>query len=128
MKWIEWVPEMAHGVYQQLLNEAGKHSSAIWIVEPPPYGRVSCAPINMEAVQHYVDQGGVPVGWIDENGFIHTFKLRSPFEPPDFKISVVGLGGINYEYFSLTKQFLGEVYDELCRQNVGLRKRAGGDV
>jgi hypothetical protein len=80
-RWIEWIPEMAHGVHQQLLHEAGKHSSVIWLIEPPPMVRVSCTPLEMKAIQHYIDEGGVPVGWVDQQGYVHAFRLKPPFDP-----------------------------------------------
>lgn len=127
-KWIEWVPEMAYGVHQQLLSEAGKHSGVIWMVEPPEgfgMGRVSCTPVDMDAVQHYVDEGGVPIGWIDLEGNVHSFKLKPPFEPPGFLLPVEGTGSIDYQHFQFTKAYIAEVYDMLCMQNIGLGRRVG---
>jgi hypothetical protein len=124
-KWIEWVPEMAHGVHQQLLSAAGKHSGVIWMVEPPPFVRVATTPVTMDGIQHYINEGGVPIGWIDLEGRVHNFKLQSPFQPPDFKIHVDEVGELPYEFFSLSKEFIAEMYDQLCLTNIGLTKRMG---
>jgi hypothetical protein len=121
-KWIEWIPEMAHGILQQLLNTAGKRSDIIWLVDPPPFGRVAATPCDMKAVEHYVEQGGVPIGWLDDKGLIHSFHLTPPFEPPNFHISVEGIGHIGYDHFMLSKEFIGDLYDDLA-EGTKLRKR-----
>jgi hypothetical protein len=123
-KWIEWVPEMAHGVHQQLLATAGKHSGVIWMIDPPPFVRIATTSVSMEDVQFGINEGAVPIGWIDLEGNAHNFKLKTPFEPPDFKISL-GEGFLPYEHFSLPKELLNEMYDQLCLTNIGLTKRVG---
>jgi hypothetical protein len=124
-KWIEWIPEMAHGVHQQLLSTAGKHSGVIWLIEPPPLVRVATSPVMLDGIQHYIDEGGVPIGWIDLEGNVHNFKLQAPFEPPDFKINVDGMGELPYEFFWLSKELISDLYDQLCLRNIGLTKRVG---
>lgn len=117
MKWIEWVPDTEFGVHQQLLNAAGKHSGVIWMVTPPPEMRLSCTPVEMEAVKHYMEEGGLPVGWVDLQGNVHSFVLESPFDPPNFR--GFAMGGMLLPYgIHFRKEFLSELYDEICVQNM----------
>src|SRR5258708_38506244 len=90
-RWIEWIPDTEVGVLQQLMHEAGKHAGVIWLIDPPPTMRVSCTPVELEAIKHYMTEGGLPVGWIDLQGFVHSFVLKPPFDPPNFKLEAEGL-------------------------------------
>lgn len=123
--WIEWIPEMAGGIYSQLLAEAGKHSGVIWMVEKPPYARVAITPVTMEGVKRYVEQGGVPVGWIDVAGRAHTFKLEAPFEPPNFEIDVLSETGpatLNYADFQVNTKMIYDLYKVVSHGEGDLRK------
>lgn len=124
-KWIEWIPEMAYGVHQQLLITATKHSGVIWLVEPPPYIRVGCSDISMDSIRHYLAEGGVPVGWIDTNGNAHSFTLKPPFEPPNFKMMSEEGDELDYSFGGFSKDFLNEMYDSICMQNHQLRSSMG---
>jgi hypothetical protein len=123
-KWIEWVPEQAHGVLQQLMREAGKHSGIIWLVEPPPYVRAAITPVDKNGVEHYIAEGGLPVGWIDDKGNIHTFHLNPPFDPPNFNVITEEGMNINYEEFYLSKQWITGLYEGLQMQNLDTMKKA----
>lgn len=120
-KWIEWIPETETAIYQQLMTEAGKHSGVIWMVEPPPAIRASCTPVNMEAIKHYMAEGGLPIGWVDLNGNVHSFVVNPPFDPPNLKLMTED-GEMPYgNHF--TKDFIGELYNHICMQNMSLHKR-----
>jgi hypothetical protein len=117
MRWIEWDDAAAQGVYQQLLAGVKKNSAVIWMVEPPPYIRLACTGVETEAVRHYLNEGGVPIGWVDVEGKSHSFKLEPPFQPPNFRVSMEDGTEINH-YLIFTDEYIGEMYDALCLQNM----------
>jgi len=117
-KWIEWIPEQAHGVLQQLMKIAGKHSGIIWLVEPPPYVRVALTPVGKEGVERYIAEGGLPVGWIDKLGFVHTFRLDAPFDPPNFSVTTEEGIVLTYDQFYLDKHWVASLYEGMAMQNI----------
>jgi len=123
-KWIEWVPEQSHGVLQQLMNIAGKHSGVIWLVEPPPYVRVALTPVDKSGVEHYIGEGGLPVGWIDKLGNIHTFRLNPPFDPPNFSVTTEEGIVLTYDQFYLDKHWVASLYEGMQMQNIDTLKKA----
>ena len=113
-------------VRQQLLSEAGKHSGVIWTLEPPgdlAWG-ASCTRWTWTPCSTTLTNC-VPIGWIDLEGNVDSFKLKPPFEPPGFLLPVEGTGSIDYQHFQFTKACIAEVYDMLCMQNIGLGRRVG---
>lgn len=123
-KWIEWVPEQAHGVLQQLMRSAGKHSGVLWLLTPPPYVSVALAPVNAEGVDTYIAAGGLPVGWIDKTGSVHTFHLNSPFDPPNFRVTIAEGITLDYEQFRLDKRWVAGLYENLQAQNMDIMEKA----
>lgn len=122
-KWIEWIPEQAHGVLQQLMKIAGKHSGVIWLIEPPPNVRCALTPVGKEGVERWIAEGGLPVGWIDKQGHVHTFRLDAPFDPPNFSVTTEEGIRLTYEQFYLDKQWVARLYEEMAFQNhVSLEK------
>jgi hypothetical protein len=65
------------------------------------------------------------VGWVDQQGYVHSFKIKPPFDPPNFTMAVPELGTLGYNDFAFTKAFVGEIYDELCETSPQLTKRVG---
>ena len=122
---VKWIPEQAHGIFQQLMTKAGKHAGVIWLKDGPPMVRAGITPVEMQAIQQAVDDGAVPIGWIDLQGHTHTLRLEPPFDPPNFTLHAVE-GDLTYEEFvgsPVTKEWIGGLYDELCMHNIDALKK-----
>jgi len=115
-KWINWLPGMEQGVFKQLLDVAGERSSIVWMVEPPPYLRVVLTPLDIEAVTHFMAEGGVPIGWISPKAECHGFKLQPPYEPPNFRVMFVDGKERGYT-FRFTDAYVQDMALTILQQN-----------